>query len=228
MVNTDNIPQIAAHVNDAKNSFIYNSDYSSLRISQIQINEFGGSWNHMNPGALLAYYYLERAKVDYAARTCWNTEPGGKNNCYNALDGLVSASFRAKRPGWWVNKFYADGVAYRVETQSDLPHVVALASSRSDSAAKAQIIVSYYGKYGQESSSMQNLSLGVANLDVLGFAGGNNAHVHVRELPDTQTDPLPAPDAAVDQTAVVKNRSAVFSLRNLKLNSVYVLTLSLN
>lgn len=108
----------------ARRELLGNPRYRRLGLREIHINEYVGVDDRFLPGELVAYLAaLERGGADLAARSCWTDEecsPAG-------VGGLVEAASGMRRAVWWVHRWYAEGAAGRVRSDSSNPSIATLA-----------------------------------------------------------------------------------------------------
>lgn len=214
------IPDVADHIDEVRSMFLQSAKYQPLRIREIHIDEYGGRKTTHSPGAMLGYlYYLEAAKVDAAAKSCWK-DSKRRNECFNgSLDGLVDVDSMRPRSVWWTYKLYADGAASRVLSTTSDRAIVALASSASEATTRAQVLM---GKFGP-SSTTQPVDVVLENMDALGFLSKSaSVTVSVKRLVPTGELPSDGP-VVLREVLLPLGRKARLSIPQFALNEVYVL-----
>ncbi len=131
----DPLDSIGAHLTDARTRFLGDPRWAALGIREIHVNEYVGREDRYLPGEAVAYLaQLERGGADLAARSCWT-----EVDCAPAaLDGLL-ATDGSPRGIWWVHRWYADGAASRVASESGDASVSVLASAPAPGTARVLV-----------------------------------------------------------------------------------------
>lgn len=185
------IPAVALNLADARASFLSNPAYAQLKIREIILDGLAGRFMRHQPGGILAsFYYAEKGGADGAVRGCW-PDSAGKPECgYDALDGLIDRNSSQPRAGWWLEKTYADGVSTRVLSATTDPDIVAIASSASDAAGTAQVLLGHGLERGAARTA-ETVNVRLQGLDKLTFlANAATARLRLERIPDTDEVPL--------------------------------------
>jgi hypothetical protein len=168
-------------------------------------------------------HYLEAGRADAAARTCWD-DLSGKSNCYNDnLAGLLEPGSSKPRSVWWATKAYADGVGSRVLTRFSDPHVVGLASSRSDEPRSAQLLIAHMRGH---SRGQVDVKITFRKLRKLGFLrGARRLRVEIERFPDTGELPLARPRGRRPAVVPIEDGEATMTLHDVRMHEAYRLRL---
>lgn len=145
------ISLIQDNVEYVRKNFMENPKYASLKIQSIEINEIVDCLNTYNPVAISAYLgNLEKAGVDYAAKSCWceetlcNLVEGCVGGCYGAsLNHLFDHTTHAKKAGYWAYKLYADGVPTRVKSVNEEGNSIVIANGNNMLSPHAKVLFGY-------------------------------------------------------------------------------------
>ena len=221
------VTSIPERIEEARRLFINNREYADLKIKEIQINEIIGGGVQYSPGAILGhFYYLEKGKADGASKACWE-DSRGKSNCDNgALDGLISTDTFQPRAAWWAYKTYADGAASRVISTTTNPKVIALASSQSDSAHKAQVLIGFFKESLMDSAKV-NVSINLNNLNNLPFAANSqNVRLKIEKIPDAGEKAVKNLDFISEKNFSLSDNSLKITLNDVAVNNVYLITIT--
>ena len=171
---------------DAGNAF------ESVGVKEIHINEYlRADRQNSRPGSILNFIReMEQAGVDKASRACWGdpsipcvgascmltyfvAEWVSPGTCRDgSINGLLDKN-KQPRASWWAHKYYADGVAFRVQATSSSPGINVLASSKTDQGDVAQVIVVFTEKIKKSSS----IYLDLQNLNALTFISKNDSNI---------------------------------------------------
>ena len=220
------ITSIPERLDEARRLFVNNREYADLKIKEIQINEIIGGDVQYSPGAILGYfYYLEKGKADGASKACWE-DSRGKSNCDGgALDGLISTDTFQPRAAWWAYKTYADGAASRVISTSTNPKVVALGSSQSDSANKAQVLIGFFKESFKEPAKV-NVLVNLNNLNNLQFVtNSQSVRIKIEKIPDAGEKAVKNLDFISERNFSLSNNSLKITLNDVAVNEVYLITI---
>ena len=214
---------------------------NNIPIDRFSINEFAGEFVHSNPGAIVGYMSaLEKAKVESAARSCWEERAALYNGKNCSLDGLLTDPDKQPRATWWVYKAYADLTGMLAETKTS-DAVNALASF--DPATKSAHILlgRFHGGIGPErKTALEGLDPAVAalghtttgtgplrvtlkGLDQLGVAKGAALHISAGLIPETGWTALPAPQPIFDRTVTPQGGTVEFELDGVGKNDACVI-----
>jgi xylan 1,4-beta-xylosidase len=220
------VTSIPGRIEEARRLFVNNPEYTDLKIREIQINEIVGGDVQYSPGAILGhFYYLEKGGADGANKACWENS-AGKSNCDDgALDGLVSTETFEPRAAWWAYKTYADGHASRVVSTTTNPKIVALASSQSDSANKAQVLIGFF-KESILDSAKAGISINLNNLNNLPFlAKSRTARVKIEKIPDSGEKPITNLEFVSERNYSLFNSSLKISIKGAAANEAFLITI---
>jgi xylan 1,4-beta-xylosidase len=221
------ITSIPERLEEARRLFVNNREYADLKIKEIQINEIIGGDVQYSPGAILGhFYYLEKGKADGASKACWE-DSRGKSNCDNgALDGLVSTDTFETRAAWWAYKTYADGAESRVTSTTTNPKVVALSSSQSDSANKAQVMVGFFRESFKEPAKV-NVSINLNNINSLHFvANSQSVRIKIEKIPDAGERIVKNLAFISEKNFLLSGNSLKIALNDVAVNEVYLITIT--
>lgn len=221
------VTSIPERIEEARRLFVNNREYVDLKIKEIQINEIIGGGVQYSPGAILGhFYYLEKGKADGASKACWE-DSRGKSNCDNgALDGLIATETFQPRAAWWAYKTYADGAASRVASTTTHPKVVALASSQSDSADKAQVLVGFFKESFIEESKV-NVSINLNNLNNLQFVkDSRSVRIKIEKIPDAGETEVKNLDFISERNFLLSDNSLKIPLNNVAVNEAFLITVA--
>lgn len=193
------ISEIAEHVEYVRTNFKDNPAYEALKIQSIEINEITHPVYKNNPAALASYIgYLEKARVDYAAKACWkdgtNTYYGSDpdadplplcNSCESCSSNTFNHLFTSdneKKSNWWVYKLYADGVAGRVKSYNQNNKSVVISNKLnftnvgSTPSPYAQVLFGYVkSETGLPTNTNGSYSIKLENLGIYTGVGLNNS-----------------------------------------------------
>jgi xylan 1,4-beta-xylosidase len=219
------IPAIRDRLRFARQSLLESSRYAPLNIRELHVNEAGIAADQYRPGELLGVmHYLEAGRADAAARTCWDEVSGG-SNCYSdTLAGLLVPRTFEPRSTWWATKAYADGAGSRVLTRFSDPHLVGLASSRSDAPRTAQLLIAH-----TRGHAAQELDVRVTfrRLGALGFLRGKHKlRVRIERFPDSGELPLTAPRGRRPAVLPIEDGEATLVLHDVRMHEAYRLRLA--
>ncbi len=177
----NDVRAVQSRLSSAKTGYIQNAVYGALGLKGILINEVTSEGNQYNPAHILGYLnMLEAGEADGANKSCWTNYAGEPFvNCNNwTLDGIVTPVTYQPRAAWWAYKAYGDGVDSRIKADSRDDAIHALASSRSDDANVAQVLLAYFTNdvnQPAKSVSVQLKSLG--SIGALAGAGAVNLRI---------------------------------------------------
>jgi xylan 1,4-beta-xylosidase len=219
------IPAIEGRVEYARENLAESSRYRPLRIEELHVNEAIIAADQYRPGSVLGVmHYLEAGGADAAARTCWHDMSGG-DNCYNdTLAGLLQPGSFEPRSVWWATKAYADGAGSRVLTRFSDPHVVGLASSRSDEPRSAQLLIAHMRGH---SRGKVDVKVTFRKLRSLGFLrGARSLRVEIERFPDTGELPLSKPRGRRPAVVPIEDGEATLTLHDVRMHEAYRLRLS--
>lgn len=221
------ITLIEDHLTDAQTNIIKNPAYKSLNIKKLYINEIIGPSAQYKPGGIIGYfYYLEKGRADGACKACWPPLKKDEiHNCSNkTLDGLLTPNTFKPRAAWWTYKAYADGITSRVQSQSNSPLVVALASS-SNPDGKAQVILGYFEQ--NHSPPTANVSVTLKNLHKLGFTHkGQRLHLKLEKIPNTDEQVVQKLISVKEENVSVINGTVKIIIPNFGIYEGYLLTIN--
>lgn len=220
------IPTVADHLSEARSLFFNNPKYAPLNIQEIQINESVGHANQYSPGAIAGYlYYMEKGGADAATKACWPDLAGTAINCSNtSVDGLFAADATPRAP-WWVYKAYADGAQSRVSSTSSDLRIVALASTRGESPAQAQVLIGYLDFVSSPRTAQATVTM--SNLAALSqFSQASSVHVKVERIPNSLEQSLPSLPVMMDNDVPMSGGAIQVSLSPIMVNEAYRITIS--
>jgi len=228
-LNDNLITGVADRLLNARNSFLNNPEYASLKIKEIQINEIIGPLRQYNPGATLAYlHYLEKGRADGASKACWN-DSNNLSNCFNgSLDGLITPNTSQTRAVWWAYKTYADGADSRVISTTTDPFVVALGSRQSDTNNKAQVLVSYFASLpSPPTPAPRNVALTLNNLNSLPFIGSSNqVRIKIVKIPNRGEQAVQNLELITENDYQISNNSVQLALNGMSPDEPYLITIT--
>ncbi|MFZ5468572.1 MAG: hypothetical protein ACOZIN_03960 [Myxococcota bacterium] len=136
--------EVAGHVEAARNLIqtIFQAK-PSLAVKELHINEYGPPQSHLVPGWTVGWLAaFEATGVDHANRGCWK-ETGGWSDCANGLNGLLLEDDSTPQPLFFVHRAYANLPPDRLEIQSHLPRLEALAGVDA-AAGELRLLVGRY------------------------------------------------------------------------------------
>jgi hypothetical protein len=221
-------PQMRSDVASARQLFLQNPRYAPLKMTEVQVNEFGASVDFYKPAAFLANLAaLELTGVGGAARTCW-TESGGTSNCSNnSLDGMLTdGAERRPRGVWWAAEAYSSlGTARAVSTSND-PGVIVLAGTTA-AANTLPLLVGYFTIHPAAAGARIHLTLRHLS-QVSTLAGATTVHARVLRIPDSGEFAVNALSTLLEVDAPVVGDSAQVELGQVQLNEVLKVALSRN
>jgi hypothetical protein len=219
------IPAIATRLRYARAALLESSRYAALRIRELHVNEAGIAADQYRPGELLGVmHYLEAGGADAAARTCWD-DLTGTSNCYNdTLAGLLVPRTFEPRSTWWATKAYADGAGARVLTRFSDPHLVGLASRRSDAPRTAQLLLAHTRGHGAQELDVR---ITFRRLGALAFLRGKRRlRVRIERFPDSGELPLSAPGRRRPALLPIERGEATLVLHGVRMHEAYRLRIS--
>jgi hypothetical protein len=218
------ISQVVTHVAALRSLIASNSSYQALGIKEIHINETVGMSDMYNPAENLAWLnYLEIAKVDVAARSCWASMVTGSNNCFNSShEGLVQPGTATPRSVYWVYKLRA-GMTNRVAVTSTMPQVVGMAASWPDGVRTTRILLGNYQYPGVTSAA--NITLKLNHLSQSTLMGYTSARVVVQRIAATGEAATTTLPIVYQATIPILNDQMTIPLPALALHEAYVVTL---
>lgn len=217
------IPSIEDHLKDAEKTILNNSEYKSLNIKEIHINEIVGLSDQLIPASILGFfYYLERGKADGACRASWFDPISKRENETRTLDGMLTQDLYEPRAGWWVHKLYADGVDTRVVSETTDRRVVAIASSKIVNTQKSQILVGYFNDRSSI-SEINRVVINLRNVNAIKHIGQlNSIRVSVKRIPSAMEDPVYDLDVIKCETINVNDKDSLLVLEDIHQDEVYV------
>ena len=170
------------------------------------------------------YAEFEAGGADLGARTTWSSPEafGGM------LSGLLTEGSLQPRSVWWAHKFYADGVATRVASSVSGPHIVALASSASETAFPQVLVghVDFDKSYTREPASL-NAQLALNSITSMPlFNGVRRVNVRIESIPDTGEAALSAPSLLSTTAANVYDGTVQITLPPIAVGAVLRVTLT--
>jgi uncharacterized protein (TIGR03437 family) len=192
--------------------------YMALNIARIDINEILDDVAWRQPGGTLNYFAsFEQSGADAAARSCGFPTNLTASSCYSGiLDGLLNSDLQ---PGgaWWLQKYYADGVASRVSSSSVASSVAVLANSSPSPSLPPQILIGnfYVPDPPANVAATANLQLTLKN--VTAVTSANPIGLRVQAISETQASGFVEPSIIYETTALVSSGNAVLSLSNFPL-----------
>ncbi len=212
---------IRRHLEIAGERLVRNPAYAALRLRWRIVNEVTGLPDQYLPAEILGdLTALEDGGADFAARACWADSRKISNCSNNSLDGLLAEN-SSPRAAWWTYKFYADGIAGRVQASGDDPRLVVRASRI---ARGAQILVGAYTLDKRPAPKIA-VTVALANLSAVGFDVGQKAHVEIFKIPDSGESTITGPTALDTQTYTVEP-SAKLKLPAIAAHEVLLVVLS--
>jgi hypothetical protein len=196
------MPELEANANDARTRWVDNPAYASVGVKQLGVYETITQVSVYAPGdALATFYYLEKGRVDAAARACWPQENGLSSCTDGTMGKLVTPNDFQPRSVWWAYKLYADGVASRVASSTTDPLSVALASA-GNASASAQVLVARIDR--PDSSAKVSVPIDLKGLaQAAGLGSATSVKVAVSVMPTTGAEPLDDPVAAGERTVPI-------------------------
>jgi xylan 1,4-beta-xylosidase len=224
-LSSGSLPAIEARLEQMRALYLHSPRYRALRIRELHVNEAIVAADQYRPGEILGVmHYLEAGGADAAARTCWN-DSSGQSNCYNdTLAGLLVPRSFEPRSAWWATKAYADGVGSRVLTRFSDPHVVGLASARSDRPRSAQLLIAHLRGHRREEVDVK---VTLRRLGALPFLRGERkVRVAIERFPDTGELPLAKPYGRRPALARIEDGEANLTLHRVRMHEAYRLRLS--
>lgn len=144
---------VAVHVAEAKKLISDRPQLCNPNCPEIQITEFSPPEQMHVPATGLAwFYYLEKANVDGAYRSCWDVEdPKAKwSICWAGVNGMFLKDNVTTTDMYWVYRMYADMDNTKVRTDISKTRTVAI-SNRDDSKKELKVLIGRYGYEGAAS-----------------------------------------------------------------------------
>ena len=217
------IPAIEARLEQMR-AFVQARRYAPLPVQELHVNEAIIAADQYRPGEVLGVmHYLEAGGADAAARTCWD-DLSGQSNCYNeTLAGLLVPGSFKPRSAWWATKAYAAGVSSRVLTRFSDPHVVGLASARSDQPRSAQLLIAHMRGHSRQEVDVR---VTLRKLGALPFLRGEQKlRVAIERFPDTGELPLSRPHTRRPAIVPIERGEATLTLHHVRMHDAYRLRL---
>lgn len=192
-----NAEDIQSHVEYMRHFMAQNG----IEIKEISINEIVPRGGQFDPGTIVNHFaVLERAKVNSAAKSCWE-EPSGVFNGWNySLDGLLTPPPEfGQRAAWWAYEGYASITGNLVNVKpSESLFLDGVAGYDSDEHVVRAII----GNAGHDES---NVKVTFENMNVLPFFTETKVYVSVKRIPATGVQVLEQPEIVIDDMFNVDN-----------------------
>jgi hypothetical protein len=111
---------LVAHVAVVRKHF---AERPALKMPEIHINEYSGPAQHASPGVAVHWLQaLEKARVDWSSRACWDTQ------CQSGLNGLFKADNQTPNAVYWVYRAYAEMPNRRLGLTNNGEHIATIAS----------------------------------------------------------------------------------------------------
>lgn len=169
-----------------------------LKPKEIHINEYAPYNNHLIPGYAVGWlYYLEKADIDWASRSCWDVPYGFKSgvwsDCWAGLNGLFTKDpppgkqYAAPQHIYWVHKAYADMEGgTRLSASSTAPTTEALASKHYDSQT-IRILTGIFSPQKNRFSVPSQVEITILNYPFLNMqkkSHGNTVNVNIQKIPN--------------------------------------------
>jgi hypothetical protein len=201
---------IAAHLTDARQSFVASGAYPALRLSELHVNETVGELDtHRPAAAVTALAQLEQGGADAAARACWN-DSSGQSTCFNdSLDGLLTSSGSRRRASWWVYKAYADGMRARVASTSNDARLATLASV--PNGTSAQVLLGSWSPDGAPANTATTVT--VTRLSAVpALAARKTVRVRVWRVPNSGESAVRSLPLVSDATYAVSGDAVAVQL----------------
>lgn len=171
----DQLDSISEHLTDARARFLESERYAALGMRQIHVNEYVGLEDRYLVGETVAYLeQLERGGADRAARSCWTDEECSPP----ALGGLLAPD-GSPRGTWWVHRWYADGAATRVRSESSDPAVAVLAGSTTP--GQAQVLLGHVTPRPAPATPQPDTT--PVSLELAGLPQGSGHSIRVERVP---------------------------------------------
>lgn len=196
--------------------------------TKIFIPEYGIPDHRLIPGWNVGWiHYFEKSKIDWSSHGCFDEYDGNVvfDDCFDgALSGMYMSDGTTPQPLYWFSRAYAElNRPGRLETISDQPRTVALAS-KNDVNQEMKIIV------GRYYSTLMGTQFAPANVDIKirNYPYGINSiqPIVVQRIPAQTVNysvPLPNPITVFSGTMNFTGDSAVIPIPSFKDGDVYII-----
>ncbi len=212
------------HIRAVRQYFAEHPKLCNPTCPEIHINEYQGIEQHLLPGNTVGWIYnLEKSKVDWASRACWDF------GCWGGLDGLLMQDSKTPQANYWVHRAYADmDGAKRLIAETSDTHTIALAS-KNDAAKEIRLLVGRYCNYGDKTwidcylSGVKNGPPAEISLQIKNYPYGTNAEVEIYRIPNNNNVPtaLLSPAFVSKRTVAVQNNALAIKIENFEDNDAY-------
>jgi hypothetical protein len=224
------VQSLPADVQDARTSFLQNPRYAPLRIQRIDVNEIVGPTYTPQPAGTLAYYSaLEASGANAAAHSCWTDTLGNVECADGTLDGLLTDDTFQPCAAWWLHRYYAAGVAARVQATTTNADIFALASSSITGATTPQILIgnSNYQDTVSNTSDPVSLILSLANLQAVpAIANASSIDASIELIPNSGYAAVNQLNLLAEINVPVDNGAAQIRLPPIDVGQVYRVTMA--
>lgn len=218
------ISQVVAHVATLRKLIASNTAYSSLGIKEIHVNEYVGMVDQYNPAETLAYTtYLEIAKVDAAAHSCWMASDGTSNCFNNSMDGMIVPGTTSPRAPWWIYSLRG-AMANRVAVTSSGAQVVGAAANFA-SGRTSRVLLGNYALTG--ATGVVNITLQLNHITQASAVNGfTSAMVVVQRIPASGEAAVPSLPVVYQGVLPVINDTITVALPTLAVHEAYCVTIA--
>lgn len=196
----------------------------------IQINEYGSSAMHLNPGYNVAWLQVfEQEGIEVTARACWPIYTGTPDDhelhgdCWLGLNGLLMPTDnKTTQHIYWVYKAYADQTGRRLKVTSDKERVRAIAS-RDDGEKTVHVLVGRYATSRDVNIVIQNFPYDAPDgVTVIVDRIPNETELIEEQILFTKAKPLLAPIRKRLESLALKEGTLQFSIDDFHDGDAYI------
>ncbi len=210
-----------------RRNFVENPRFRNVGIKEVHVNEYGYDGFQLNPSLVLGYLHsLEQGEADGACRACWN-DLNNKSTCWNGtLGGLLTHDDHKPRAAWWAHKLYAESVAGRVQSFSNMDFVANFAYIPPQQKEEACIILSNSSR----DKYIEDMEVTVKNISSLPFIKDKDLSliIKVYKIPETEKAPLEDIELVEQGLHTIENDNIRLTFHSVDPLSNYVLKISRN
>ncbi|WP_294307065.1 hypothetical protein [uncultured Chryseobacterium sp.] len=204
--------------NDIKAARELLKKYPMLGVKKIYIPEIIGMEEQFNPLTVFSYlYYLEKGNAFGGCKACWdNPYIKGENSCWNnSMDGILSGD-RQRRAVWWIYKYYAESLKFRISYEIDNEDLVIILYSDKNKSS-VNIVLGNLG-------SKKNINFNFTNYKLkYKFKNINKINISIFRISDKKQLPEEIRKYSIKTQSL---KTIKFSLQDISNEDVYLIKLN--